>query len=65
MKFRWWTWLSASLGLFVGQRLNAVGEGIAQELERSYASSSDGIGSAERKRWRSPMRFLRLSRKNK
>lgn len=32
----WWTSLSASVVLFVGQRLNALGEIIANELEHSY-----------------------------
>jgi hypothetical protein len=68
MRFRcsfWWTWLSASVAPFVGQRLSAVGEIIAQELERSYASPMSGVRSSERKRWRSPVRFLRPGRRNK
>jgi len=58
----WWTRLSASVAPFVGQRLNAVGEVIAHELERSYAS--EGVTS-EGKRWKSPARFLRFVRRKK
>jgi hypothetical protein len=63
----WWTWLCASLAPFVGQRLSAVGEIIAQELERSYASATGGITSSERekKRRKSLVRFLWLGRRDK
>jgi hypothetical protein len=59
----WWTWLSASVPLFIGQRLTAMGEIIARELERSYASATD-IGSSSGKRGRSPVAFLRQTKKH-
>jgi hypothetical protein len=60
----WWTWLSASVAPYVGQRLSAVGEIIAQELERSFAGSMSSA-SSDGKRWKSPLKFLRLGRRNK
>jgi len=61
----WWTWLSASVTLFVGQRLSAVGELIARELERSYATSSAVATPSEGRRWKSPASLLRFGRKKK
>jgi hypothetical protein len=55
----WFTSLSASLALFVGQRLNAVGEIIALQLERSYPGAAGHITSSEKKRWKSPLAILR------
>jgi hypothetical protein len=37
----WWTSMSASVALFFGQRLNALGEIIANELERSYDKAAN------------------------
>ena len=55
----WLMSLSASLALFVGQRLNAVGEIIALQLERSYPGAAEHITSSEGRHWKSPMAFLR------
>ena len=41
----WLTSLSAAVALFLGQRLKALGEVIAAELERSYAGSVDDFNS--------------------
>jgi hypothetical protein len=37
----WWNSMSASVALFLGQRLNALGEIIANELERSYDKAAN------------------------
>jgi hypothetical protein len=37
----WWNSMSASVALFFGQRLNALGEIIANELERSYDKAAN------------------------
>lgn len=50
---------SARLALLVGQRLNAVGQIIASELERSYPGPTGYIVSPERKAWKSPVGLLR------
>jgi hypothetical protein len=55
----WFMSLSASLALFVGQRLNAVGEIIALQLERSYPGAAGHITSSEKKRWKSPLAFFK------
>lgn len=55
----WFMSLSASLALFVGQRLNAVGESIAQQLERSYPGTAGHITSSEKRHWKSPVAFLK------
>lgn len=57
----WLMSLSASLALFVGQRLNAVGEIIALQLERSYPGAASHIASPERARWKSLVALLRLA----
>jgi hypothetical protein len=45
----WWTSWSASVTVFVGLRLNALGKVIVHELERSYAGWFDNHNSRERK----------------
>jgi hypothetical protein len=50
----WWTSMSASVALFFGQRLNALGEIIANELEHSYGEYGEGAASSNR-----PMKNLR------
>jgi hypothetical protein len=55
----WLMSLSASFALFVRQRLNAVGEIIALQLERSYPGAAGHITSSEKRRWKSPVAFLR------
>ncbi|MGB7602402.1 MAG: hypothetical protein WBM24_19005 [Candidatus Sulfotelmatobacter sp.] len=55
----WLMSLPASVALFVGQRLNAVGEMIALQLERSYPGAAGHIATTGRSRWRSPVAFLR------
>lgn len=55
----WLMSLSASLALFVGQRLNAVGEIIALQLERSYPGEASQVAPSERTRRKSPVAFLR------
>ena len=57
----WLTALSASVVLFVGQRLNTVGEVIARELERSYASATGHEISSAKKVWRFRVGLLRLT----
>lgn len=62
MKSRYSLWLmswSASLALFVAQRLNAVGEIIALQLERSFPGEVGHLASTGRTRWKSPVAFLR------
>ena len=61
----WLMSLFASLILFVRQRLNAVGEIIALQLERSYPGTSGHVASSGRRRWKSPVAFLRPGRRNK
>ncbi len=39
--FFWWTALSASLSVFVGKKLSALGEIIAHDLEHSYGGVAD------------------------
>jgi hypothetical protein len=50
----WWTSMSASVLLFFGQRLNALGEIIANELEHSYGEYDEGAANFS---W--PMKNLR------
>ena len=57
----WLMSLSASLALFVGQRLNAVGEIIALLLERSYPGEASQAAPSKRTRWKSPVALLRLA----
>jgi len=57
----WFTALSASVILFVGRKLNAVGEIIAQELERSYAGTTGREASLGKKGWRVKAGLRRLS----
>jgi hypothetical protein len=57
----WLTSLCASFVRFVGQKLNAVGEIIALQLERSYPDAAGQITSPEKRPWRSPMALLRLA----
>jgi hypothetical protein len=60
--FYWLMSWSASLALFVGQKLNAVGELIASELERSYPGPTGYVAIPGRKRSKSPLELLRLAK---
>jgi hypothetical protein len=53
-----WMSFSASVALFVAHKLNAVGQIIASGLEGSYPGAT-GFTTSGRKRWKSPVRFLR------
>jgi len=57
----WWMTFSASVALFVAQKLNAVGQIIALGLEGSYPGAT-GFTTSGRKRWQSPVGFLRLTK---
>jgi hypothetical protein len=57
----WLMSLSASFALFVGQRLNTVGQIIALQLERSYPGAAGHITSPGTRRWKSPVALLRLA----
>jgi hypothetical protein len=43
----WWTSMSASVALFLGQRLNALGEIIANELEHAYDKAANSAWPAK------------------
>jgi len=57
----WWMSFSASVALLVAQKLNAVGQIIALGLEGSYPDAT-GFTTAGRKRWKSPVGFLTLTK---
>jgi hypothetical protein len=59
----WWTGLSASVGLFIGQRLSALGQFIAQELERPYAGATGSGDVFVIRRWKHPLAFLRRTKR--
>ena len=56
-----WISFSASVALFVAQKLDAVGQIIALGLEGSYPGAT-GCTTSGRKRWKSPARFLRTTK---
>jgi hypothetical protein len=56
----WWMSFSASVTLFLAQKLNAVGQIIALGLEGSYPGAT-GYTTSGRKRWKSGARRLRVS----
>lgn len=61
MKSRWSFWLmslSASFALFVRQRLNAVGQIIALQMERSYPGGAGQVAAPGKKPWKSPLALL-------
>jgi hypothetical protein len=66
MKFRrplfWLMSGCAWLVLFIGQKLNAVGEMIASELERSYPGPTGYVAIPGRKRQKSPVELLRQAK---
>jgi hypothetical protein len=57
----WWMSFSASVTLFLAQKLNAVGQIIALGLEGSYPGAT-GYPTSGRKRWKSPMGLLRATK---
>jgi hypothetical protein len=60
--FYWLMSWSAWLALIIGQKLNAVGELIASELERSSPGPTGYVAIAGRKRSKSPLELLRLAK---
>ena len=63
--FHWLMSWSASLALFIGQKLNTVGELITSELERSYPGPTGYVAIPGRKRQKSPVELLRQAKRNK
>lgn len=60
--FYWLMSWSAWLALFIGQKLNVVGQLIASELERSYPGPTGYVEIPGRKRSKSPVELLRQAK---
>jgi hypothetical protein len=63
--FFWLMSWSASMALFIGQKLNAVGEIIASELERCYPGPTGYVASPGRTRRKSAVELLRQAKRSK